>query len=276
LLVAALQRLRQLLPATMDPTKRHDYFVRVLRGFEAAAFALEVGKLCLMLADFPNANGWHLENRDVFASRSFTEALKEARFVVCNPPFEDFSEEERRRYPKLRSPRKLAELLSLTLDHLHPQGTLAFVLPRHFVDGTGYRELRERLAKRFAEIEIVALPDRIFHVSTTESSLLVARSPGHDRVATAVSFAEVYDRDRDLFLHHHAFSRRDVRRKRIEDASQSFVVPPLWGVWAALETARKLGEVAEAHRGIEWEKFDEEVCYSPTGGPVDQVRVLAR
>ena len=195
LLIAVMQRLRQLLPANMQPSARHDYFVRMLRGFEVDAFALEVGKLCLMLADFPNADGWRLENKDVFISRSYTDALKEARFVVCNPPFEGFSAEDRTRYPKLHTTEKPAALLSLTLQNLHTNGSLAFVLPRRFIDGTGYTEIREQLARRFAEIEVVALPDRIFHVSKAESALLIARSPMRQQNATAVSFAEVFDRD---------------------------------------------------------------------------------
>ena len=70
-LVAALQRLRDLLPSDMDVTERHRYFVRMLQGFERDAFALEVATLCLMLADFPNPNGWQLYHEDVFATQKF-------------------------------------------------------------------------------------------------------------------------------------------------------------------------------------------------------------
>jgi type I restriction-modification system DNA methylase subunit len=267
LLIAAMQRLQQLLPASMTPAQRHNYFVHMLRGYEYDAFALEVGKLCLMLADFPNGDGWRLENKDVFVSRSYTESLKEARLVISNPPFEDFSREEQARYGKLRNPRKPAELLSLTLEHLHPQGSLGFVLPRHFIDGKGYRELREQLARRYREIEVVALPDRIFHVSKAESALLVARSPEPGLNAIAVSFAEVFDRDRSRFLTWNSLSRRDVRKKTVDEAADSFVVPPLLELWKRLDKAKRLGAVAEIHRGIEWKKFDAAVCYSATEKP---------
>jgi hypothetical protein len=267
LLIAAMQRLRQLLPATTQPGPRHDYFVRMLRGFELDAFALEVGKLCLMLADFPNGDGWALENKDVFISRSYTEALRQARFVISNPPFEDFSEEEKAHYGHLRTTRKPAELLSITLDHLHPEGNLAFVLPRHVVDGPGYKGLREQLARRFAEIEVVALPDGVFQASKAESALLVARSPRPDLAATAVSFAEVFDRDRARFLAYQAPSRRDVRRKTAEQAGESLAIPPLLDLWQRLDKAKRLGAVADLHRGIEWKKFDEAVCYSKASKP---------
>jgi hypothetical protein len=108
----------------MNSAKRHAYFVKMLRGFETDLFALEVGKLCLMLADFPNANGWQLENRDVFTSRSFTDSLKDARFVVCNPPYEEFTAEERGRYAKVRASEKPAELLLRVLNTPTPRRIL--------------------------------------------------------------------------------------------------------------------------------------------------------
>src|SRR5207244_13495178 len=40
--------------------------------------------------------------------------------------------------------------------------------------------------------------------------------------------------------------------------------PPRLDLWRALEKARRMGELAELHRGIEWERFDENVCYSST------------
>jgi hypothetical protein len=262
-LVAALQRLRQLLPAGMNSSQRHPYLVRMLRGFEIDAFALEVGKLCLMLADFPNADGWRLENEDVFASPAFTASLGEARFVLANPPFEDFSAEERGRYGDLRSVRKPAELLYRVLAHIHPQACLGFVLPRQFIDGTGYEEIRKTLAERFGEVDIVALPDRVFHVSKAESSLLIAKRPRAGGEKTAVCFTEVADRDREGFLKEHAFTRQDTLMRTIEEAEESLAIEPLWDVWEHLRDGPRLSRFADIHRGIEWKHFDEDVCYSP-------------
>ena len=50
-LVAALERLRDLLPANVDPAESHRFFVKSLSGFEKDGFALEISRLCLMLAD---------------------------------------------------------------------------------------------------------------------------------------------------------------------------------------------------------------------------------
>jgi hypothetical protein len=65
-LVAALQRLKELLPPLMDVRKRHRYFQRMLTGFDIETFGLEVARSCLMLADFPNPDGWRLRPADIF------------------------------------------------------------------------------------------------------------------------------------------------------------------------------------------------------------------
>jgi hypothetical protein len=108
-LVAALGRLRDLLPSQLDPQERHRLFVRSLYGFERDPFALEVGKLCLMLADFPWPDGWRLVLTDIFASAQFDSVLRRTDIVLCNPPFEDFSRDERKLYPNRRVVQKPAD-----------------------------------------------------------------------------------------------------------------------------------------------------------------------
>ena len=150
-LVAALQRLRDLLDPLLNVAKRHEYFVRMLSGFEIDPFALEVSKLCLVLADFPNRNSWRLYPANVFASPEMAADLSQARFVLANPPFEAFRLEDRAEYVGLRATQKPAELLHRVLDSLHAEGSIGFVMPHQVISGTGYRGVRERLATRFRE-----------------------------------------------------------------------------------------------------------------------------
>src|SRR5207245_6165073 len=56
-LVAALRRLRDLMEGTASDAERHRLFVRVRIGFERDPFVIEVGRLCLLLADSPNRHG---------------------------------------------------------------------------------------------------------------------------------------------------------------------------------------------------------------------------
>lgn len=268
-LVAALQRLRDLLPSDMPAKERHRYFVKMLQGFERDAFALEVATLCLMLADFPNPNGWRLHEKDVFASQNFPSAVCQASVILSNPPFEDCSFADRSQYQALRSVSKPVEFLLRLLAHLPPHGMLGLVLPRQFVDGRSYREVRHHLAQRFEEIEVVTLPDRVFRVSQVESALLLAKTPRlADRGSVSVTYTEVMDKDRKLFLTEYGYTRRERREKTTSEAEENFSVLALGEIWDRLASYPCLRDVAEIHRGIEWQSpFDLTKYLSPTKKP---------
>ncbi len=268
-LVAALQRLRDLLPSDMDATERHRYFVRMLQGFELDAFALEVAALCLMLADFPNPNGWQLYNEDVFASQKFESAVRKARVVVCNPPFAKFSSDERHRYDARRAVHKPAEFLHRLLDRLPAQGMLGMVLPSQFLDGRGYREIRKLLAQRFQELEVVALPDRVFRISQVEAALLIAKMPRTDEHNhITISYTEVQDKDREHFLTTYGYTRKETQAKTSQEAEESLTVIALREIWERLSAYPRLEDIAEIHRGVEWQPpFDPNKYLSDTEKP---------
>lgn len=267
-LVASLQRLRDLLPNNMDEKERHNYFVKRLRGYEIDSFAIEVSKLCLMLADFPNHNGWQLHNVDVFLSRAFSQDLRKTGVLLCNPPFADFPPKDRPLY-HLSSVHKPAEMIHRVLAALPASGMLGFVLPRAFLDGNSYRDIRELLARRFDEIETVGLPDKVFHVSQQTSALLIAKTPRRqDRSVVSVIYTHVDDKDRERFLSEYAFTRRDSEVKSLAAAQDSLTVVALRELWNQLERCPKLGSVAIIHRGVEWKQpFVEEKYISTVPKP---------
>jgi len=249
-LVAALQRLRELLPDTMTGEERHQYFVKMLSGFEIDAFALEVGKLCLMLADLPNHDGWRLHNDDVFTSPRFISDLKRARVVLCNPPFEKFREEDYASYENVRNSYKPIELLNRILENIHQDAMLGFVLPQKFLDGRDYRHIRKRLFERFAEFDLVSLPDRVFHISQHETALLIAKSPvEHDKSKTTFTFVKESDRQR--FLDTYSYTWKAQEQKVPPQAEDTIAVYPLRNIWERLSHFSKLRDIATIHRGIE-------------------------
>ncbi len=248
---AALHRLRDLLPRTLTAKKRHDYFKRMLVGFEQEVVGVEISRLRLTLADFPNPNGWQLREANVFDSTPFLDALEDARIVLCNPPHEDFPSASRSQY-RLQSPHKPVELLYRVLDNLHPDAILGFVLPRQILDGRGYKSIRERLVQRFDSIELVSLPDTAFQTADQETTLLLASSPRANGNASAVNHRKVTTsgwRDFELL---HVPTREDSERKTISAAAKSMAVPELSEVWAYLGGLPEVGSLAEVHRGIEW------------------------
>ncbi len=253
-LVAALQRLRSVLRTPMSPEERHRYFVEMLEGYEVDSFALEVGWLCLMLADFPNSNGWRLRPGDVFLSSDFRRSLQDARVIVCNPPYESLSRSEKVRYARLRSDLKPVELLERVLDALHPEGMLGFVLPSTLLRGAEYRNLRRRLAERFGHIEIVELPEsNVFYISEHRSVLLIAHEPAPENGEVAITYKALEKTDREPSLVGFAVTREDRASKTYHEAASSFAIPPLIEVWKFLESNPGLKSIAKIHRGIEWQ-----------------------
>jgi hypothetical protein len=247
LLIAGMARLRALLPNDTQPAERHDYFVRMLAGLEIDPFAREVASLSLMLADYPNPDGWRVLEGDVFDSTLLETQVASAQAVLCNPPFEDFTDEERRRYRQLRSVNKAAHTLLRILER--PPELLGFVLPRPFIDGQYYRDARQLVAQNYGSVELVALPDSAFHNSGVETVLLIAYDKG--RPLTRLRSADVTKKDYVQFV-------RTGRPTREEDghpapgpvASPLLWLRPLQRVWQTLEGLQTLADAADIRNGI--------------------------
>lgn len=258
-LVAALKRLRDLLGAGWSNRERHDYLVRMLHGFERDPFAREVSKLCLMLADFPNPNGWRLEVADVFSSRKYIEVLPHARVLLCNPPYEDFKSAEREKYGQSVAPQKPLELLRQILAHTRRDAMMGLVLPQQFLKGVSYRDVRETLARRYREIDLVTLPDKVFTHAEMETVLVLAHGTKSSAQPASVNFAEVRQRQLKSFMASGLVTRQDRGSFDSVAATGGLWVSELQEVWERLQHLPSLGEIVEIHRGVEWKPpFKEE------------------
>ncbi|MDQ3702996.1 MAG: hypothetical protein M3442_19045 [Chloroflexota bacterium] len=256
-LIAALGRLRGLLPPKMTAGERHQYFVRMLAGMEIDPFAREVARLSLMLADYPNPDSWRLSSADVFTAPGFATELSRARAVLCNPPFGDFTAAERAFYAqspidrRLRSANKAAESLLRTLDR--PPDLLGFVLPRSFIDGKHFSDARRRLVATYGSLELVALPDTAFQHSGVETVLLMAHGKG--RPLTHLRSAEVAKHDYEHFVRAGRPSWEETATvvatvPAVPIAAPALWIRPLQRVWRALDGLPVLSDVAKARNGI--------------------------
>ena len=247
-LVAAMQRLRELLPPTMSSEARHQYFVDMLSGIEVDSFAREVAKLSLMLADYPNPDGWRLFDGDAFAASRFDQELEAASVVLCNPPFERFTRDEKALYPGVEQATKPAEMLRRVLQR--PPKLLGLVLPRSFLAGRAYRDLRARIGSNYSSVEVLELPDKIFRHSDAETALLMASgAPGGP---ARVRSGGVTDR-RDFYTTRQAsyWSEADIADPATAFASRIGLLR-LPEVWEATTGMKSLASVARIHRGIEY------------------------
>jgi hypothetical protein len=228
-----------------------------------------------MLADFPNPNGWKLEVADVFSSKKYVEALPHARVLLCNPPYEDFKTAERKQYGSSVAPQKPLELLRQILVHARRDVMMGLVLPQQFLTGVSYRGIREELAKRYREIDLVTLPDKVFTHAEMETVLVLAHGAKSAAVPTSVNFAEVRPRELKSFMAAGHVSRQDRGSFEPSAAGDGLWVSVLQEVWERLKHLPKLGDIAEIHRGVEWDSdCPEEKRFSNTKRGENWVRGL--
>lgn len=252
-LVSALRHLRDLLPGEWSDRERHQFLVQHLAGDEYDPFACEVATLSLILADYPNQNGWHIHERDLFADGVLAERLRDQAVILCNPPFEAFSQADRDTYALARHTySKPVAVLDAALA-AKPRA-LAFVLPRPFIQDRQFADQRRQIEALYGSVELVELPDRIFGAAVIESALLIARELRPAQVDTiALLSTEVADRDRLAFLKTGKVTVQRVLERPVGDPTQGDLwIPPLHTLWAHLAHNPMLGEQLEVHRGIEW------------------------
>jgi len=254
-LVAALRRLRDLLPTSWKAEERHVYLKERLKAIEMDTFAGEVCRLSLTLADYSNPDGWQIASQDIFASEILEIELTETNVVLCNPPFGDFTDEERVQYgDQIQSVHKPYEILRRVLEN--PPAMLGFVLPKSAIMGGRYNKSQDLIARLYTQIETVALPDRIFAFSDQETMLVLASHPDPAKDAKVLTRTFwVREKRRKPFLktgHLPKAVERTTSRAVIRKAHKDIWNPPLWEVWEYLRDYPLLRDIAEIHRGIEW------------------------
>lgn len=244
-LIAAMRRMRTLLPEDWSAYQRHQFFSKRLHGIDIERFSIEVAKLCLMLADFPEANGWDLLNRDVFTGNLIEERAKTMSIIVGNPPFEALEQ----RKPLVRKP---AELLRRMLPHMPKGAMLGMVLPRAFLDGSEYRKERDVLLRQFDLINVTALPDRIFTYSEVETSIVIARKLKEK--SSFFLYREVHDNDRPAFQNNFksTWEEHIPNSYFTTNGNDVLAIPRLRHIWQALANRPTLASIAKIHTGIRY------------------------
>ena len=261
-LVSALRHTRDLLPVDWTDQQRHEFLVDRLSGDDMDSFACEVAVLSLILADYPNQNGWRIRRSDLFENNVLKSRITKGDVVLCNPPFQDFSHEERSRYPIANESYSKPKLVFNVVLDAHPRA-LAFVLPRSFILDRKFAAERRRIEELYGEVELVALPERLFAASKVESTLLVARDPRPPAGAViALRSTEVADRDRTSFLKRgQTTTERRLKCALGNPPRGDLWIPPLADLWSYLESTPRLSNYFAIHRGIEW-KSSQDAAWS--------------
>jgi len=248
LLIAAMRRMRDLLPQSFGGRQRHEFFIKNLRGVEIDPFSVEVARMCLMLADFPESNGWEIAQADAFADEVIENASKKSMILVANPPFEKIKINGK------AIPKPL-EFLRRALPNLPEGALIALVLPRSFLDSTAYKEERKFLLNNFEINAITALPDKIFLYSDAETAIVSARKKQPQKVSSFV-YTEVRDAHKEAFKTRCGYTWREKISQSYFDGTQEskLIVPLLKEVWDRLRSFPCFRDTAIFRTGIRYKK----------------------
>ena len=258
-LISALRHLRDLLPVEWPDEQRHDFLIRHISGSEVDPFACEVAMLSLILADYPNHNGWNVEEVDLFRNGALAQRIAANNVIICNPPFETFDAADKKRYAIAeKTYSKAIAALSAAID-----GTplaLGFVLPRSFILERQFAEQRRRIESLYGTVELLKLPEGIFGASDVETSAVIARDLRTSYSTTiALRSSEVVERDRSAFLKTgRATVHRELVRTIDERPEGHLWIPPLNELWDYLASYPRLLSVLKPSCGLEWTYHQEQ------------------
>ena len=255
-LVSAMRLLTDLLPPEKAiPSRRGPYLRSRLHGTDIDPFALELARLSLTLTDIPNPDGWDLNAENMFLGDRLASQAKRNTILLANPPFDNFTAEDRLAYAdnatKLSFANKAAEMLWRTLPQMPEGGVFGVVLPQGLIHSDNAAALRKMLLEQFELKEICLFPDKVFSFSDAESAVIIGRR----RLMTAntnVSYRRIRDRQLPSFRSDpNSLTVSSVRQSRfVDDLSYSLSLPDLEEVWTGLRKNPALSSVASVGQGL--------------------------
>lgn len=213
-------------------------------GIDIDAFAVELAKLSLTLADIPNPNGWgQITQGNMFANRSaaLRSGAATCTVLLANPPFEEG---------------KALRVLEDTVPQLPVGGVFGFVLPQAIIHSPkrSVREFRRWMVENTQLREVCAFPQGMFKFSDHESALLLGRRVDQSLALLAgVRARKVRDADRERFKAAYAASSTELvpQRRFLKAQHASLWIPDLAEVWNSCINMPRLGSLAEIGQGLQ-------------------------
>ena len=168
LLLAAFERIGDLLPSEWDRNQRHAYLVKRVHGVDVDPFATQVAGLSLFFIDLPADDAWNVKTAD-FMRPGSGSLPRPPTIIVGNPPFKEMRSSGRRRQ------QRASRFLSKYLDLLEPGGLLGVVLPETFLENSSCIDARRRLLTECEILELWHLPEGIFPMSDAATVVVIAK-----------------------------------------------------------------------------------------------------
>lgn len=233
-----------------DGKKRHEYLKHHLIGIEKDNFAEEIARLALTLADIPNPNGWKIKHSDVYEKNILKVASQKATILLCNPPFENFSPEEKREYGNaITTGNKAAEILAKTLPCLPPNSVFGIILPQGFLHKRNLADLRKYILDNFELRTICNLPENVFAKSGHLSTVLLARKK--QQKANTVVYLRIRRNDIEHFKNTYQSDGQEINQNLFYELKDcSFRIPELKEIWDYCECFDRLNTIVGIGKGL--------------------------
>lgn len=235
---------------------RHKYLKEHLIGIDKDSFAEEIARLALTLADIPNSNGWNIKHSDIYENDILKKAAQKATIIFCNPPFENFSPDEKQTYGNTitTTGNKAAEVLAKTLSNLPPNSVFGIILPQGFLHKKNLANLRRYILDNYELRYICNLPEKVFKKSRHLSTVLLGRKIKTQKNITYLNitrsnlekFKNTYQADDATII-----SKDELRGSKY----CSFRVIQLKDIWG-YKTGSVLEDICDIGKGLEYKGRD--------------------
>ena len=237
---------------------RHKYLKEHLIGIDKDSFAEEIARLALTLADIPNSNGWNIKHSDIYENNILKTAAQKATILFCNPPFENFSHEEKQTYgDAIKTGNKAAEVLEKTLHYMPLNSVFGIILPQGFLHRKNLAGLRKYILDNCELRTICNLPDNVFAKAGHPSTVLLGRkSQGkHQTIYSRIPKSSL-ENFKNTYQAHEQLVDYDVF---YEAKNYSFRIPELAEIWDYCKHLPEFEDYCEIGRGIEHKDFKKSV-----------------
>jgi hypothetical protein len=232
--------------------KVHEHLVNHFVASEIDPFACEIARLALILADYPNHNGWRITREDLFDSGRLAERVSQCDVLLCNPPFEDF--DKALSDLSVHKPVVLLDAIVKT-----PPAFVGVVMPSGFSSHKVYREHIRHICEIYGDVEVMQLPEGVFRHASIGAEILIAQCRRDEKARGADGFDETTLRksvvkraDWPRFMQTLQTSGSDMAVVNPRTSPGLVALRPLRRVWDYLAESPVLGSVADLHRGLEW------------------------
>jgi len=236
----------------------HKYLKNHLIGIEKDSFAEEIARLALTLTDIPNKDGWQLSDADIYNGDILKDAAQRANILLCNPPFGNFSKEDKEKYKNLETGNKAAEVLARTLCHMLPKSVFGIILPRVFLHRKNLSPLRKYIIENFEIREICLLPENVFGSASHLSCLVLGRKVReNDKITNKnkIRYVRISKDDLDEFKDTYNTTETEIINQQVAKKASDYdfrLSILLSDVWEYCDGLSRLSDIAVVGRGLEY------------------------